>query len=170
MPYDNILQNVIPHLVALWTILRSGFVVVGFGLIIWSLWRMAHPSRDRGFGLVWPVLAVGALFINLPSFLDTMSQTLLGQNSTQTLSYMPPASNAQSYVQFAVFLAAIAGLIGLGRGLWLLKDATKNQGSLARGLVHIFGGVICVNLVETIRLVAGALGGDLPEAVKAIFG
>jgi hypothetical protein len=113
---------------------------------------------------------VGVLFLNVPSFLDALSQTFLGQNSIQALSYQPPATEAQTYVQFAVFLTAIVGLIGLGRGLWLLKDSAQSQGFLARGLVHIFGGIVCVNLVETIRLIAQALGGGLPETVRAIFG
>ncbi|MDR1577811.1 MAG: hypothetical protein LBT86_06265 [Deltaproteobacteria bacterium] len=170
MENTNIPQNLIPHLATLWDVLRAGFVALGLGLTLWSLWRMAIASRDRSRGQAWLALVVGVLFLNIPSFLDAMSQTFLGQNSIQTLSYQPPASEAQSYVQFAVFLAAIVGLLGIGRGLWLLRDSGQGQGVLARGLFHIGGGVICVNLVETLRLIAQALGGGLPEAVRAIFG
>jgi hypothetical protein len=131
---------------------------------------MAYASRDRGVGRAWAALIVGAIFLNAPAFLDALSQTFLAQNSTQALTYQPPASEGQAYVQFAVFLTAIVGLIGLGRGLWLLKDSGRNQGFMARGLIHIVGGILCVNLVETIRLIAQALGGGLPEAVRAIFG
>jgi hypothetical protein len=170
MPHDNILQNAIPHLASLWDILRTGFVVFGFGLTIWSLCRMAFASRDRGQGRAFKALVVGVLFLNVPAFLDALSQTFLGQNATQALSYLPPATEGQVYVQFAVFLTALVGLVALGRGLWILKNSNNYQGFMGRGMIHICGGVFCVNLVETIRLIAKALGGNLPETVQAIFG
>jgi hypothetical protein len=170
MPHDNIIQNIIPHLAAAWGYLRLGFVVIGLGLLIWSLWQMAVKSPNHGQGRVWAALTIGILFINIPGFLDTMAQTVIGQNSVQALSYQPPSNPAQAYVRFTVFVAAIVGLLGLGRGLWLLKDSTQDKGHLARGLVHIIGGIFCINLVETIRLIAQALGGSLPEVVRTIFG
>jgi hypothetical protein len=170
MPQDNILQNAIPHLASLWITFRAGFIALGLGLTAWSLFRLASDSRDRGRGGAWLALIVGVLFLNAPTFLDTLSQTIIAQNSIQILSYQPPPSMAQVYVQFAVFLTALVGLIGIGRGLWLLKDSNQGQGLLARGLIHIAGGIVCVNLVDTLRLIAMALGGGLPDAVKAIFG
>jgi hypothetical protein len=170
MAGDNILANVIPHLASLWESLRVLFVVIGLSLTIWSLWRLALASRARGRGQAWASLVVGVIFLNIPSFLDALSQTFLGQSSTQALSYQPPASEGQVYVQFAVFLVALVGLVGVGRGLWLLKDSTQTQGYLARGLIHIGGGIICVNLPPTLRLIAQALGGGLPAAVSSIFG
>jgi hypothetical protein len=170
MPHDSILENILPHLSSLWEYLRLGFYVLGLGLTFWSLWQMAFHNRTQGLDRLWPAVAAGILFLNLPAFMDALAQTFLGQNSVQTLSYQPPAHPAQAYIRFAVFLAALAGLAALGRGLWLLKDSAQDRGLLSRSLIHIAGGIVCINLVDTVRIIAQALGGGLPDVVRTIFG
>jgi hypothetical protein len=170
MPHDSILQNIIPHLASLWESLKTGFLAVGLGLTVWSLGRAAVKGQSPDRRISWAALVIGVLFLNTPSLLDALSRTVLGQSSVQTLSYRPPAQPADVYIRFSVFLVAVVGLIGLGRGLWLLKDSAGDRGALSRGLIHIAGGILCINLVATIRLMAQALGGGLPDVVRSIFG
>ena len=60
--------------------------------------------------------------------------TVFNQTSEQALSYSPPASPGSVYIQFAVYGIATVGVIGIIRGLCLLRDTPNQAMSWARAL------------------------------------
>ena len=96
--------------------------------------------------------------------------TVFNQTSEQSLSYSPPSSPGSVYIQFAVYAIQTVGLIGIMRGLCLLRDTPNQSMNFSRGIVHLFGGIIAVNLVNFLRGIGATVGGDVQTYVAKIIG
>ena len=96
--------------------------------------------------------------------------TVFNQTSEQALSYSPPASPGSVYIQFAVYGIATVGVIGIIRGLCLLRDTPNQAMNFNRCIVHLFGGIIAVNLVTFLRGIGATLGGDVQTTIVKIIG
>ena len=64
----------------------------------------------------------------------------------------------------------IIGLIGIVRGLCLLRDTPNQPKNFSRAFVHMIGGIIAVNLVEFLRGIGATLGGDVQSHINTILG
>ena len=95
------------------------FAVVSLGQAI------SHKHRFNRSTAVWTFVCA-VLLLNLPALMDSLSMTVFNQSSEQSLSYSPPSSPGSVYIQFAVYAIATVGLIGIARGLCLMRD-TPNQ-------------------------------------------
>jgi hypothetical protein len=116
-------------------------------------------------------LVAGTLMLNAPSVLDAFSQTFFNQPSAEVLSYRPPETNpASGYLRLVVLMVALTGLIGVARGLYLMRLSAGEGGGLARAIVHIVGGILCINLVEFIKLLGASLGVDVEVLVSSLLG
>ena len=96
--------------------------------------------------------------------------TVFNQTSEQSLSYSPPGHPGSVYIQFAVYAIATVGIIGIARGLCLLRESSRQAMSFSRGIVHIFGGIIAVNLVTFLRGIGATIGGDVQAYIAKILG
>ena len=74
------------------------------------------------------------------------------------------------HIQFAVYAIATVGLIGIARGLCLMRDTPNQPMNLSRGLVHLFGGILAVNLVTFLRGIGATIGGDVQTYIANILG
>ena len=99
--------------------------------------------------------------------MDSLSMTVFNQSSEQALSYSPPSSPGSIYIQFAV---SSIGVIGIARGLCLIRDTPNQSMNLSRGLVHLFGGILAVNLVTFLRGLGATVGGDVQTYIANIIG
>jgi hypothetical protein len=164
------LANLASHLEAWWTPIISLAALIGLWLTATGLIALSSKSQG-GRGRALAALASGALLVNLPELMDALSQTLLSNDSLSPLSYAAPKSHsASSLVKAAVLAIGLVGLIGVARGAYLLRLAPAEGGGLPRALVHMAGGVVCVNLPEFLRILAAALGGDAQALVASIVG
>jgi hypothetical protein len=73
-------------------------------------------------------------------------------------------------VELGVYLVALAGLLGIGRGLVLLQAVPHGQGQLGRAMTHLAGGILCVNLVPALKVLGASLGPDILGLVEAVLG
>ena len=171
MPYGNMLENLIPHLDAWWGAITAIFYLIGFGLFLLSLAALAGSSgRGRPWGELFLSMAAGALLLNTPSLLDGLAGTIFGGTSVKGLSYAAPDHPARAYVEFAMHLIALLGLMGIGRGILILKDSPVRPGELGRAFTHIIGGILCVNLPSTLRMLGETLGGEARDVIGALTG
>ena len=81
-----------------------------------------------------------------------------------------PKLGAVVELQPAVYAIATVGLIGIARGLCLMRDTPNQPMNLSRGLVHLFGGIIAVNLVTFLRGIGATIGGDVQTYIARIIG
>ncbi len=167
---ENYVANVIPHLQQWWPVIIVLAYLVGIGFAMVSLAQsISHKQRFNRSIAVWTLWAA-VLLLNIPAFMDSLSMTVFNQTSEQSLSYSPPASPGAVYIQFAVYAIQTVGLIGIMRGLCLLRDTPNQSMNFSRGIVHLFGGIIAVNLVSFLRGIGATVGGDVQTYVAKIIG
>ena len=167
---DNYVANVIPHLQQWWPVLiRLAYLV---GLVFAVISFAQAVSQKHRFNRTTAVrsLCCAVLLLNLPTLMDSLSMTVFNQSSEQTLSYSPPASPGSVYIQFAVYAIATVGVIGIARGICLLRDTPNQAMNFSRGIVHLFGGIIAVNLVTFLRGIGSTIGGDVQTYIASIIG
>ena len=114
----------------------------------------------------WPVLVRLAYLVGVAFAVVSLGQAI----SHKHRSYSPPSSPGSVYIQFAVYAIATVGLIGIARGLCLMRDTPNQPMNLSRGLVHLFGGILAVNLVTFLRGIGATIGGDVQTYIANILG
>ena len=164
---ENYVANVIPHLQQWWPVIIRLAYLIGIVFAVVSLVQaVSRKQRFNRSTAIWSFICA-VLLLNLPALMNSLSMTVFNQSSEQALSYSPPSSPGSIYIQFAVYAIASIGVIGIARGLCLIRD-TPNQSS--RGLVHLFGGILAVNLVTFLRGLGATVGGDVQTYIANIIG
>jgi hypothetical protein len=167
---QNYVAAVIPHLQQWWpTLIRLAYLVGLVFAVISAVQAVNQKNRFNRTTAVWSFLAA-VLLLNLPTLMDSLAMTVFNQSSEQALSYTPPASPGSVYIQFAVYCIATVGIIGIVRGISLLRDTPNQSMNLSRGITHLFGGIIAVNLVTFLRGIGATLGGDVQTYIAKIIG
>ena len=167
---ENYVANVIPHLQQWWPVVIVLAYLIGIAFAMVSLAQsISYKHRFNRSTAVWSLWAA-VLLLNIPALMDSLAMTVFNQTSEQTLSYSPPASPGSVYIQFAVYGIATVGIIGIIRGLCLLRDTPNQSMNLSRCIVHLFGGIIAVNLVTFLRGIGATLGGDVQTTIAKIIG
>lgn len=116
-------------------------------------------SQQHGAMKPTILLLCGAMLLILPSFLGTAMLAFWGH--TSDMAYLGDTSG---YSSLAPAVLAFVRLIGLGsfiRGIILLSRAGGQQsqpGVIGKALIHIFAGILCLHVVETMNLLGSILG------------
>ena len=167
---ENYVANVIPHLQQWWPVFVRLAYLIGVVFAVVALAQAVSQKQRFNRSLaVWSFFCA-VLLLNLPTLMDSLSMTVFNQTSEQTLSYSPPSSPGAVYIQFAVYAIATVGIIGIIRGLCLLRDTPNQAMNFSRCIVHLFGGIIAVNLVTFLRGIGATLGGDVQTTIAKILG
>jgi intracellular multiplication protein IcmC len=108
--------------------------------------------------LINVIAAAGLLY--LPSAVDVFMMTTFGstnilsydQLDTDVAQYFTVANGGQALIEFL----QIIGIIAFIRGWVLLarsaSHAGQQPGLIGKGIIHIFGGVLLINIVETVNI------------------
>lgn len=163
------LASLVPHLEAWWGTIGTIAALIGLALAVKGLAGLAGRPDGRRRG-AFLALVSGILLLNLPELLDVLSGTILGRDSAEVLSYRPPDHPAAGLMRLVFLAVALVGLIGTARGVYILGLPGGEGGGLPRALVHLAGGILCLNLPEFLRLLAASLGGEVEALVAAIVG
>ena len=128
----------------------------------------AQTSQTHG-AISGPIikLVVGVLLLYLPSTVDVGVLTLWGQGAFNSgasiLSYTPKASDPFAPAKAgAIAVVRVVGYVSFVRGLVMLSH-TSNQGggqpgTFGKGIAHIIGGILAINIVATIAIISNSLG------------
>ncbi len=167
---EDYISNVIPHLQEWWPVIIILTYMVGVGFAVVSCIQAIHHKQRSTRSIALWTFFCAVLLLNLPAFMDSLSMTVFNQTSEQTLSYNPPSSIGSVYIQFAVYAIATVGIIGIVRGICLMRDTPNQAMNFSRGIVHLFGGIIAVNLVTFLRGIGATIGGDVQTYITTILG
>lgn len=167
---ENYVANVIPHIQQWWPVIIVLAYVTGITFAVMSCAQaISKKQRFNRSTAVWTFISA-VLLLNIPAFLDSLSMTVFNQSSEQTLSYSPPSSPGSVYIQFAVYAIMTVGIIGIIRGICLMRDAANQAQNFSRAIVHMIGGIIAVNLIKFLQGIGATIGGDVQSYVTAIIG
>ena len=171
---NNIAQSMVPvqHLI-------SGFAyVMGLGFALKAIMTLKQHGESKsamsggGGNLKEPLVYffVAAIFIYFPSGMAVILNTTFGPGNVLAYS---PVNSRNPYIQglfgsgsmvgqsLALIIQTIGG-VAFVRG-WVLVARASGQGQqpggVGKGMVHIFGGILAMNIVLTLQIINNTLYG-----------
>ncbi|OGV49302.1 MAG: hypothetical protein A3F46_03260 [Legionellales bacterium RIFCSPHIGHO2_12_FULL_42_9] len=116
----------------------------------------SHASMKEPF--VYFIVAGFLLFF--PSGLDVMLNTMFGNSSI--LAYHSMGSEIDKFGQSVVLIMQTLGLVAFVRGWVLIARSASSgggqPGSIGKGLTHVIGGILAINIVQTINIIYNTIG------------
>jgi intracellular multiplication protein IcmC len=173
----SILTNVANSLVPVQRLITGGAYLIGCALLFKAIYSLkiygeARTMMSSNTSVKEPIvyLFVGAIFIYFPSAFATLMQSTFGyqnvlqyapvNSSNQTLDYLFGSGSVVG--RPLTIIIQVIGLIAFVRG-WVLvaRSASQGQppGGTGKGLIHVFGGILAINIVGTINMINNTLYG-----------
>lgn len=174
----NLLNNLADSLAPVERLITGAAYLMGCAFLFKAIYSLkiygesrTMQSSSTSFKEPLVYLMVGAIFIYFPTGFKIFMQTTFGYENP--LQYAPVnSSNAALNSVFGsgsaigrplTMLIQVIGLVAFVRG-WVLvaRSAAQGQppGGTGKGLMHVFGGVLAVNIVETISIINNTLYGS----------
>ena len=128
-----------------------------------------NPSSPQQGGFREPIVhaLIGATLVYLPSSVNIGLSTIFASTSlgsaSDLLSYIPAADN-QTWTQIESVLVdylKLLGLIAFIRGWFMLAklgEGGGQQDSFSKGIIHVIGGILLINIVDSIKILASTFG------------
>ncbi|MCV6599570.1 MAG: hypothetical protein OIF36_03725 [Alphaproteobacteria bacterium] len=144
--------------------------IMGLGMVMKSINRMTKPGfKERGTASgTLAMLIIGSMLMSLPATVNTIENTLFGEDQIDMSDQQSWTTSDLSYVQKkdsekadrilramnATFqYIRIFGLIAFIRGLFLFKvHVDGGQASVLAASLHMIGGVMAMNVAPVIRI------------------
>lgn len=150
------MEQAIDFILSLYYLIGIAFVLGGVAKLKKLGHRTAFMNVDSGIAGPLLMMFVGAALIFSPQFIEVINNTFFAQSEVQELAYT--AGDADIFSQYKDLLRIVQfiGLIALLRGFLILSKATGQgvqPGTISKGFMHIFGGVLAVNIMTTIQIV-----------------
>ncbi|MCS5708318.1 hypothetical protein CC99x_005305 [Candidatus Berkiella cookevillensis] len=152
---------VLSYIIGLFLVLRGLMMYRAFA-------NQTYGSAQRG-EIAGPMvfLIVGIMLIYLPSTMNASLQTIFGTSEIGQLSSLASYQSTDSsenwlnlqnifikYLKLVGFIAFLRGWIILSK----MGHPGAQPGSIGKGITHIFGGVVLINLVDTINILGHTFG------------
>lgn len=114
--------------------------------------------------MVW--LFVGALLVYLPATMDSTMITVFGTDdvgdSSELIAYAGAttadwakiAEVVIQYIKLIGFIAFVRGWIILSK----MGHSGAQPGSIGKGIIHVVGGILLINVVDTVKILAQTFG------------
>jgi len=168
---DN-LAKILPHWwdpIIYFSFLLGVIFFVGSLIYLGNNYGRDPEAPKKAFGGV----VVAVCLANLPGVLDMVSMSMFQIKAATGLSYSAPGTNpAGSMIKVSVYLIKIVGLVGVVKGLSIMRSAVMGGGKGLGGasIAYILGGTACVNCVFFAKLLGSSLGGKLGSSITGILG
>lgn len=173
----DILTNLSNSLGPVQHLITGGAYIIGCAFVFKAIYSLktygeARTMMSSNTSIKEPLayLMVGVILIYFPTALSMLMQTSFGYQNI--LQYAPINSNNQALntlfgADSAVgkplsMLIQVIGLVAFVRG-WVLvaRSASQGQppGGTGKGLMHVFGGILAMNIVGTMNMINNTLYG-----------
>ncbi len=176
--YMNIFQNLQPSLLQLENLITAvaylmgvHFLIKGIGALKHAGEMRSHMSQQHSMKEPMYYLLVGSMLLYLPTALSVFLTTVFGSDDILQYSQLQSSNTilnsmfgaAGVFGQDMVIFVQIIGLIAFIRG-WLLvakgaQQGGHQQGGMGKGMMHIFGGIMAINIVQTLNVISNTLFG-----------
>ncbi len=157
----TMLINLQQSLVAIWTFLAALCYVLGVWFVGIGIMRlkqygqmtvMMSTSASLAPTIAYVTVGIGMLY--LPTLLDTLNITLWNYDFSSITAY--PATSSFSDVMIPLTaLLQVLGFIAFIRGWVMLAKLgghSAQPGTLGKGVMHMIGGVLAMNITGTITM------------------
>lgn len=145
-----------------------GVVLVFRGIAMYKIFATQTMSSAQKGELAGPLVhvVVGVIMIYLGSSIDVSVETLFGSANSSAgdiKAYLPAGTEEKWQALMAVLVKyfKLIGLLAFVKGWIILSKmghAGVQPGSMGKGLTHIIGGVLLMNMVDTMQLLSCTFG------------
>ena len=166
--YAGLGENVVQGLAGASEFMLGLFYLTGIAFIFTGVNKLKKLGHRTAFmnvdsGVTGPLimLVLGALLIFFPSFLTVLNTSLFGKPEIAELAYDQGGDTLLDKIGPMVVVIQLIGLIAILRGFLILTKVTgqgAQPGTISKGFIHIFGGVMAVNIVDTITIMVKTFG------------
>ncbi|MDR1057207.1 MAG: hypothetical protein LBL17_01340 [Coxiellaceae bacterium] len=110
---------------------------------------------------------VGLLLLYLPTVIDVSvwtiwGHTAMGPEGKSYMEYIPSGGDPFGSIKAgSITIVRVVGYVSFVRGLIMLSrtsHAGSQPGTFGKGIIHMVGGILAINIVETIRVIGNTLG------------
>lgn len=173
----DILTNLAKSLAPVERLITGGAYLIGCAFLFKAIYSLkvygeARTMMSNSASVKEPIvyLMVGAILIYFPTAFKTLMQSTFGYQDPNPLGYVNKNNPALDMLFGSgsvvggplAMLIQVVGLIAFVRG-WVLiaRSASQGQppGGTGKGLIHVFGGVLAINIVGTINMINNTLYG-----------
>lgn len=161
----TVLANIVQQVPYLMSMVTAIAYVLGMFFIISAITQFKHFGESRTMmshehSIVKPItmLAVGAALLYLPSSVQVgMSSFWANPNP---YAYLEEQDQWSQVINDCYLVIQLIGTIAFIRGLVLLSHVGQShgQGNFAKGLTHIIGGVLCINIYQFVQVILVTIG------------
>ena len=151
-------------------------VLSGLLLVMRGIYNLVQREGITG-GII--TIMIGALIIAIPQTIGMFNQTIFNDvGATSILSDKVNSgaisAEAKVFMNLAVFGVQVVGFISLYRGLRSFSDVALSTNKhmpaeIRQGWIFTIAGILCINIVWTLKLCAGTLGGEVLNMYNKIF-
>ena len=137
-----------------------------FGAIV-TLKKLGQQTMMQHQSISGPLikLIVGLLLLYLPGVIDVSLWTIWGYGvgEESLMTYEPGLSDPFGPAkEGAIAIVRVVGYVSFVRGFVILSrsgaQSGAQPGTFGKGLMHIIGGMLAINIVGTIRIISNTLG------------
>lgn len=129
-------------------------------------------------------IVVGIFLMSLQAFIVSLTETIFNITSTGDFNYgfdssvditnsftaAAGAGPEAIYIEFAVYILQILGLLSVIKGATLFRTAHLNSQNAAGGTWHLIGGTIALNFPTFMQVVGDSAGPDVQAVMGRLFG
>lgn len=172
------LETIMSSLQSVEKLITAGAYLMGISFAVKAIYSMKTLAEQRSQqqthgSLKEPLFyfLASAMLLYLPISVQMVLNTTFGQGS-QILAYAPIESGSSTlnslfgqssaFGEVIALVVQVVGVIAFIRG-WVLiaRSATQGQqpGGTGKGLAHVFGGILAMNIVGTLQVVNNTLFG-----------
>jgi intracellular multiplication protein IcmC len=174
----NILNNIANNLIPVQRLITGAAYLMGCAFLFKAIYSLKMYGESRTMmssntSLKEPIwyLMIGALLIYFPSGFEMLMQSTFGYENV--LQYASVSSgNPTIDVLFGsgsvvgrplTIIIQVIGLVAFVRG-WVLIARSSGQGQqpggTGKGIIHVFGGILAINIVGTVQMLNNTLYGS----------
>lgn len=164
---DKLVDNLGTNIPSLMRLVTAFSYVTGMWFIIMGIIDLKHFGESRTMmssehGLKKPItfMVVGSFLMFLPSSVAVGLYTIGFQPNG--LGYVPQEKTAfTDLLRNSLLILQLIGVIAFIRGLIILTHTAGHggqPGTFARGMTHIIGGILCINMYDTVWMISYTFG------------
>ena len=140
-------------------------VMLGLVFVFSAIFQFKKMGEQRSMmgqhSAAGPVimLVCGAALLILPQFIGAAALAFWGQQSD--VMYTGGPTGYHPLIPPILMLVRLVGVVAFIRGIVMLSKTGSQQGQqgqLGKALTHIFSGILCVHIMQTIDLLQTILG------------
>ena len=170
---DSIFSNLSTSLSGVSQFLTALSYVIGIYLTVSAVFKFKKFGHRTAFmhveaGMFGPIMQffIGVGLLYTPTFIGVLNATVFGDSSIDdVMAYSTSGSSPDwaSAIEPMYQTIQVIGLIAFLRG-WLIltksvqKDGGNQPGQTTKGIIHIIGGVMAMNITRTIDIITASFG------------